>query len=104
MTISFILSLAKSVALVKTAALIVAGRLAGPLRGRMGARFKMSEESRKKWRAFRRNRRGYYSLIVLVTLLVLSLFAEALAKHGLESRMGSEYEAELADLPEKSAA
>ncbi len=39
----------------------------------------MSEESRKKWRAFRRNRRGYYSLIVLGTLLVLSLFAEVLA-------------------------
>ena len=51
--------------------------LKAPLRGWIGAH--MSEESRKKWRAFRRNRRGYYSLIVLMTLLVLSLFAEVLA-------------------------
>jgi hypothetical protein len=32
------------------------------------------------------------------------MFSEALARHGLESRMGPEYEAELADLPEKTAA
>lgn len=35
---------------------------------------------------------------------VRRMFAEALAKHGLESRMGPAYEAELEDLPEKSAA
>ena len=57
----------------------LARRLAGFLGGRMQARFKMSEESHKKWRAFRRNRRGYYSLMVLLVLLVLSLFAEVLA-------------------------
>ena len=32
---------------------------------------------------------------------IRSMFAEALAKHGLESQMAPEYEAELADLPEK---
>ncbi|MCH8883950.1 MAG: ABC transporter permease [SAR324 cluster bacterium] len=51
-----------------------------PLRNRLGwRRFGLSEESRKKWRAFRRNRRGYYSLIVLTVLVGLSLFAEVLA-------------------------
>jgi microcin C transport system permease protein len=38
-----------------------------------------SEETRKKWRAFRQNRRGFYSLIILVTLTFLSLFAELYA-------------------------
>ncbi len=42
-------------------------------------RLRFSTESRRKWRAFRRNRRGYYSLVILCTLLVLSLFAEVLA-------------------------
>jgi len=32
------------------------------------------------------------------------MFTDALARHGLESRMAPEYEAELADLPEKTAA
>lgn len=36
----------------------------------------MSVETRKKWHAFRRNRRGYYSLIILLSLLGLSLVAE----------------------------
>jgi microcin C transport system permease protein len=40
---------------------------------------RMSEEQRKRWRAFRRNRRGMVSLVVLVTLIVLSLFAELYA-------------------------
>lgn len=35
---------------------------------------------------------------------IRTMFSEALARHGLESRMGPEYEAELVDLPEKSAA
>ena len=37
---------------------------------------RMSEEQRKRWRAFRRNRRGWVSLAILVTLVILSLFAE----------------------------
>jgi microcin C transport system permease protein len=40
---------------------------------------RMSEEQRKRWRAFRRNRRGMVSLVILVTLIVLSLFAELYA-------------------------
>ena len=38
-----------------------------------------SEETRRKWRAFRKNRRGLYSLIVLAVLMGLSLFAELYA-------------------------
>jgi len=40
---------------------------------------RMSEETRKKWRSFRRNRRGFYSLVLLAALTVLSLFAELYA-------------------------
>ncbi len=45
----------------------------------MASLFRFSEESHKQWRAFRANRRGYYSLILLAALLVLSVFAEVLA-------------------------
>lgn len=45
----------------------------------LGIRFKISEDTRRKWRAFSRNRRGYYSLWVLTILLVLSLFASLYA-------------------------
>ncbi|MDH5752026.1 MAG: ABC transporter permease [Deltaproteobacteria bacterium] len=41
--------------------------------------FKLREDTRRKWRVFRRNRRGLYSLLILVALLVLSLFAELYA-------------------------
>ena len=34
---------------------------------------------------------------------IRTMFADALARHGLQSQMAPEYEAELADLPEKSA-
>ena len=37
------------------------------------------------------------------TPLVRTMFAEALAKHGLQSRMEDAYQAELADLPPKAA-
>ena len=46
---------------------------------RLRLRLRMSEETRRKWRAFRRNRRGLVSLYVLLTLLVLSVFAEVYA-------------------------
>jgi microcin C transport system permease protein len=39
----------------------------------------LSEETRKRWRAFRRNRRGMASLAVLGTLVGVSLFAEVYA-------------------------
>lgn len=51
----------------------------GGARERIRAVFRMSEETRRKWKAFRRNRRGYYSLILLGSLLVMSLFAELYA-------------------------
>lgn len=35
--------------------------------------------SRRAWRRFRRNKLGFYSLVLFVTLLVLSLFAEVLS-------------------------
>ncbi len=41
--------------------------------------FRLSGESRRKWRAFRRDKRGYYSLVILCTLLLISLFAEVIA-------------------------
>jgi microcin C transport system permease protein len=46
---------------------------------RLRLRLRMSEETRRKWRAFRRNRRGLYSLYILVALLVASCFAELYA-------------------------
>jgi microcin C transport system permease protein len=46
---------------------------------RLRLRLRMSEETRRRWRAFKRNRRGLYSLYILVTLLGLSLFAELYA-------------------------
>ncbi|RMF93870.1 MAG: ABC transporter permease [Nitrospinota bacterium] len=39
-------------------------------------RIHLSEQTRKQWRAFRQNRRGFASLLILTTLVVLSLFAE----------------------------
>ena len=41
----------------------------------MNHSFRISGETRKKWRAFRRNRRGFYSLVIMGTLVFLSLFA-----------------------------
>src|SRR5262249_9922320 len=40
---------------------------------------RMRDETRRKWRIFRQNRRGFASLVLLATLLVLSLFAELYA-------------------------
>ncbi|MCZ6841562.1 MAG: ABC transporter permease [SAR324 cluster bacterium] len=45
----------------------------------MTPRIRLSGESRRKWRAFRNDKRGFYSLIVLSALLVLCLFADTLA-------------------------
>lgn len=38
--------------------------------------FRMSNVTRRQWRAFRHNRRGLYSLYILTAMVVLSLFAE----------------------------
>jgi len=35
--------------------------------------------NRRRWRAFKKNRRGYYSLIIFLLLFVTSLFAEVLS-------------------------
>ena len=40
---------------------------------------RMRDETRRKWRVFRQNRRGFSSLLILATLLVLSLFADLYA-------------------------
>ena len=40
---------------------------------------RMRDETRRKWRVFRQNRRGFASLLLLATVLVLSLFAELYA-------------------------
>ena len=40
---------------------------------------RMSDETRKQWRAFCQNRRGIYSLIILTTLTFCSLFVELYA-------------------------
>lgn len=40
---------------------------------------RMSDETRKMWRAFHQNRRGFYSLIILTTLTLFSLFVELYA-------------------------
>jgi microcin C transport system permease protein len=45
----------------------------------MAFTLRMSDETRRKWRVFRRNRRGFTSLVLLATLLGLSLFAELYA-------------------------
>ena len=47
--------------------------------GRWRQRLRMSEETRRRWRAFRKSRRGLVSLCVLLALLGLSLFAELYA-------------------------
>lgn len=44
----------------------------------MRKRFKLSSLSRRRWRIFRGNRRGFYSLIILGVLVFVSLFAEVL--------------------------
>ena len=51
----------------------------GSLRSRLRGSLRLSTESRKKWLAFRRNRRGYYSLWILGVLVIVTLFAELLA-------------------------
>lgn len=50
------------------------GRL-GPLRGG----FVLTPLNRRRWENFKANQRGYWSLVVFVSLFVLSLFAEIIA-------------------------
>ena len=40
---------------------------------------RMRDETHRKWRVFRQNRRGFTSLVILATFLGLSLFAELYA-------------------------
>ncbi len=39
-------------------------------------RFRLSPQTRKQWRRFRSIKRGYYSLLAILALLVAALFAE----------------------------
>ena len=48
-------------------------------RGSHASHLRIRDETRRKWRIFRQNRRGFTSLVILATLLVLSLFAELYA-------------------------
>ena len=43
-------------------------------------RFRLSPQTRKQWRRFRSIKRGYYSLLAILALLVASLFAELLGQ------------------------
>lgn len=47
--------------------------------GEMGLRSAVAKRRRKTWLRFKRNKRGYYSLIVFVVLFGLSLMAEILS-------------------------
>ncbi|MBI4082306.1 MAG: ABC transporter permease [Candidatus Lambdaproteobacteria bacterium] len=64
--------------------------------------FRVSEETRRRWMAFRRNRRGFWSLALLLALLGLSLCAELLAnsKPLLVSYQGRLYVPALVAYPE----
>lgn len=42
----------------------------------MGTKIKKNSLARRRWYSFRRNKRGYYSLVIFSMLLVASLFAE----------------------------
>jgi microcin C transport system permease protein len=50
-----------------------------PWQQRQRGRFGFSPLNRRRWSNFKANRRGYWSLIIFVSLFVLSLFAEFLA-------------------------
>jgi microcin C transport system permease protein len=47
--------------------------------GRPMGRFSLSPLNRRRWRNFKANRRGYWSLLVFLVLFVFSLFAEFIA-------------------------
>ena len=58
----------------------VHGQKAKPSLGhKLAELFTASPINRRRWRNFRNNRRGYYSMILFLTLFGLSLFAELLA-------------------------
>jgi len=44
-------------------------------------RFKLSPQTRKQWKRFRSIKRGYWSLVLVVLLIVASLFAELLVNN-----------------------
>ena len=45
----------------------------------MADRIKKNSLARRRWNSFRKNKRGFYSLIIFLFLFVLSLFAEVLS-------------------------
>jgi microcin C transport system permease protein len=54
------------------------GRSTSPNRNYLGG-FSLSPLNRRRWRNFKANRRGYWSLWIFLTLFVVSLFAEFIA-------------------------
>jgi microcin C transport system permease protein len=48
-------------------------------RVRHGLRFQLTPINRRRWDNFKRNRRGYWSLVIFGTLFVIALFAEVIA-------------------------
>jgi microcin C transport system permease protein len=64
--------------------------------------FELGDEGKRKWRAFKRRRRAYYSMWVIVVLMVLSLFANfyASTKPYIVRYNGDFYFPVLKDYPE----
>ena len=54
------------------------GRPKLPYRGFLGG-FSLSPLNRRRWRNFKANRRGYWSLWIFLALFIVSLFAEFIA-------------------------
>src|SRR5690606_30860454 len=50
-----------------------------PVKGEPAAAWVHVSPARRAWRRFRKNRLGFWSLVLFVTLVVLSLFAEVLS-------------------------
>ena len=66
---------AEPIALVPTRQI---GRELSPIRAYL-AGFALSPLNRRRWRNFKANRRGYWSLWIFLALFILSLFAEVIA-------------------------
>ncbi|MCE9650617.1 MAG: ABC transporter permease [Parvibaculum sp.] len=82
-------------------------RVAGGLRVRLlqritGRKFALSPINRRRWRNFKANKRGYWSLWIFLALFVLSLFAEFIANDRpfIVTYRGDIYTPVFADYPE----
>lgn len=57
----------------------LSGSATVPAPARGSGRFRLSPVNQRRWKAFRKHKRGYVSLWIFLTLLVVSLFAEIIA-------------------------